>query len=108
MCSTPGSGVALKHAGEILLREQAALTATLITRALEHADTLCVGRTHGIHAEPTTFGLKLAGFAFESRRNEERLAHAFAGVAVGKLSGAVGTYAMLAPELEAEVMDELG
>ena len=103
-----GLGVALKHAGAILLREQAALTQTLITRALEHADTLCVGRTHGIHAEPTTFGLKLAGFAFESRRNEERLARAFAGVAVGKLSGAVGTYAMLAPELEAAVMDELG
>ena len=101
-------GVALKHAGAILLGEQAALTQTLITRALEHADTLCVGRTHGIHAEPTTFGLKLAGFAFESRRNEERLAHAFAEVAIGKLSGAVGTYAMLAPELEAEVMDELG
>ena len=103
-----GLGVALKQAGEILLREQAALTATLRARAIEHADTLCVGRTHGIHAEPTTFGLKLAGFAFESRRNEERLARAFAGVAVGKLSGAVGTYAMLAPDLEAEVMDELG
>ena len=103
-----GLGVALKQAGEIILREQAALTATLVARAVEHADTLCVGRTHGIHAEPTTFGLKLAGYAFESRRNEERLAHAFAGVGVGKLSGAVGTYAMLAPDLEAEVMEELG
>jgi adenylosuccinate lyase len=103
-----GLGVVLRDAGVILLREQAALTQTLIARALEHADTLCVGRTHGIHAEPTTFGLKLAGFAFESRRNEERLARAFAGVTVGKLSGAVGTYAMLAPELEAEVMEELG
>ena len=103
-----GLGVALKDAGAILLREQAALTQTLIARAIEHAGTLCVGRTHGIHAEPTTFGLKLAGFAFESRRNEERLARAIEGVTVGKLSGAVGTYAMLAPELEAEVMDELG
>ena len=103
-----GLGVALKQAGEIILREQAALTETLRARAIEHAATLCVGRTHGIHAEPTTFGLKLAGFAFESHRNEERLARAFAGVAVGKLSGAVGTYAMLAPDLEAEVMDELG
>ena len=103
-----GLGVALKDAGAILLREQAALTQTLVARALEHAATLCVGRTHGIHAEPTTFGLKLAGFAFESRRNEERLARAITGVTVGKLSGAVGTYAMLAPELEAEVMDELG
>lgn len=103
-----GLGVALAQAGAILVREQAALTQTLVARALEHAETLCVGRTHGIHAEPTTFGLKLAGHAFESRRNEERLTRAFAGVAVGKLSGAVGTYAMLAPELEAEVMQELG
>jgi adenylosuccinate lyase len=103
-----GLGIALTEAGEIILREQAALTETLRRRAIEHADTLCVGRTHGIHAEPTTFGLKLAGFAFESRRNEERLVRAFEGVAVGKLSGAVGTYAMLAPDLEAEVMAELG
>jgi adenylosuccinate lyase len=103
-----GLALAVRQAGEILLREQAALTQTLVDRALEHAGTLCVGRTHGIHAEPTTFGLKLAGFAFESRRNEERLARAFAGAAVGKLSGAVGTYAMLAPDLEAEVMTELG
>jgi adenylosuccinate lyase len=103
-----GLALAVKQAGAILLREQAALTQTLMTRALEHADTLCVGRTHGIHAEPTTFGLKLAGFAFESRRNEERIARAFEGASVGKLSGAVGTYAMLAPDLEAEVMKELG
>jgi adenylosuccinate lyase len=103
-----GLGIALAKAGEIILREQAALTAALTARAVEHADTLCVGRTHGIHAEPTTFGLKLAGHAFESHRNEERLGRAFANVAVGKLSGAVGTYAMLAPDLEAEVMAELG
>jgi len=103
-----GLAVAVAQAGEILVREQAALTQALVARAFEHAGTLCVGRTHGIHAEPTTFGLKLAGFAFESRRNEERLARAFAGAAVGKLSGAVGTYAMLAPDLEAEVMAELG
>jgi adenylosuccinate lyase len=103
-----GMAIALHQAGAILVREQAALTESLCRRAGEHADTLCVGRTHGIHAEPTTFGLKLAGFAFESRRNEERLARAFAQASVGKLSGAVGTYAMLEPELEAEVMGELG
>ncbi len=103
-----GMAIAIRHAGEILLREQATLTETLRARALEHAHTLCVGRTHGIHAEPTTFGLKLAGFAFESRRNEERLRRAFDEASVGKLSGAVGTYAMLDPALEAEVMAELG
>jgi adenylosuccinate lyase len=103
-----GLALAVRQAGDILLREQAALTEALRRRAVEHAATLCVGRTHGIHAEPTTFGLKLAGFAVESRRNEERIARAVAGASVGKLSGAVGTYAMLAPDLEAEVMDELG
>ncbi len=103
-----GLGLAIKQAGAMLLREQRALTAVLSERALEHAQTRCVGRTHGIHAEPTTFGLKLAGFAAESRRNEERIEGATAQAAVGKLSGAVGTYAMLDPELEAEVMEELG
>ncbi|MCU0306995.1 MAG: adenylosuccinate lyase [Thermoleophilia bacterium] len=103
-----GLALAMRQSGEILLREQAALTETLKARALEHARTVCVGRTHGVHAEPTTFGMKLAGFAFESRRNEERLRDAVAGAAVGKLSGAVGTYATLPPDLEAEVMDELG
>ncbi len=103
-----GMGIALADAGVILVREQRALTEALVEKAREHADTSTVGRTHGIHAEPTTFGLKLAGFAAESARNEERLARAFAQAAVGKLSGAVGTYAMLDPEIEDEVMDELG
>ena len=103
-----GLALAIARAGELLLAEQAALTRTLRDLALEHQDTLCVGRTHGIHAEPTTFGLKLAGHAFESRRNEERLAEALRGAAVGKLSGAVGTYAMLDPEIEAGVLAELG
>jgi adenylosuccinate lyase len=100
--------LALRRAGEILLAEQAALTRTLRDRALEHWETVCVGRTHGVHAEPMTFGLKLAGHAFESRRNEERLSAAFAGAAVGKLSGAVGTYATFPPDLEAEVLAALG
>jgi len=100
--------LAMARGGGLLLDGQAALTQALRDRALEHADTLAVGRTHGVHAEPTTFGLKLAGFAFESRRNEDRLRAALDDAAVGKLSGAVGTYATLDPELEAEVLGALG
>lgn len=102
-----GMGIAIREAGAILLREQRALTETLAAKARQYADVPAVGRTHGIHAEPTTFGLKLAGFAAESARNEERLARAVQQASVGKLSGAVGTYAMLDPEIEAEVMLEL-
>jgi adenylosuccinate lyase len=103
-----GLALAIRRSGELLLAGQAALTATLRDLALEHRDTLCVGRTHGIHAEPTTFGLKLAGHALESRRNEERLRDALEGASVGTLSGAVGTYAMLEPAIEAAVLAELG
>ncbi len=103
-----GLALAIRRAGELLLAEQAALTITLRDLALEHRDTLCVGRTHGIHAEPTTFGLRLAGHALESRRNEERLRAALDGASVGTLSGAVGTYAMLEPAIEAAVLAELG
>jgi adenylosuccinate lyase len=71
-------------------------------------DTLCVGRTHGIQAEPTTFGLKLAGFAFEADRNLHRLERAVEGVSVGALSGAVGTYSANGPEIEAAVLERLG
>ena len=80
----------------------------LVERALEHRDTLCVGRTHGVHAEPTTFGLRLAGFAFEADRNLAQLGDAFEQLAVGKLSGAVGTYASVPPAVEARVMERLG
>jgi adenylosuccinate lyase len=100
--------LAIQRAGEILLAGQAALTTVLRDRALEHWETVCVGRTHGVHAEPMTFGLKLAGHAFESRRNEVRLRTAFEEAAVGKLSGAVGTYATFPPELEDEVLSALG
>ena len=79
-----------------------------IARAREHAGTLCVGRTHGVHAEPTTFGVKLAGFAFEAHRNLQRLERAVEGASVGALSGAVGTYAANGPELEAAVLGRLG
>ncbi|MFL5908116.1 MAG: adenylosuccinate lyase [Solirubrobacterales bacterium] len=98
----------LRDAGEIVLRGARAYRDALVARAREFADTLCVGRTHGVHAEPTTFGLKLASFAFEANRNLERLEGAFEQLAVGKLSGAVGTYASVPPSVEARVMDALG
>jgi adenylosuccinate lyase len=80
----------------------------LIRRAREEVDTLCVGRTHGVHAEPTTFGVKLAGFAFEAHRNVRRLERAAEVVSVGALSGAVGTYAANGPEIEEAVLHRLG
>ena len=98
----------LGQAGEVCLEGARAHRDALVGRAREHAATLCVGRTHGVHAEPTTFGVKLAGFAFEADRNLRRLEAAFAGVAVGALSGAVGTYSANGPELEAGVLARLG
>jgi adenylosuccinate lyase len=98
----------LVEAGAILVAGATAYRDALIARAREHAETLCVGRTHGIHAEPTTFGLRLAGFAFEADRNLNRLRAAFEQAAVGKLSGAVGTYASIPPPVEAAVMERLG
>ena len=98
----------LRQAGEIVLASASAYREALIERALEHRDTLCVGRTHGVHAEPTSFGLRLAGFAFEADRNLTRLADAFDQLAFGKLSGAVGTYASAPPAVEARVMERLG
>ncbi len=98
----------LRESGEILVRGARAYRDALVGRAREFAETLCVGRTHGVHAEPTTFGLRLASFAFEADRNVERLEDAFEQVAVGKLSGAVGTYASVPPSVEARVMESLG
>jgi adenylosuccinate lyase len=98
----------LRAAGETILPGARALVQALANRAREHADTLCVGRTHGVHAEPTTFGVKLAGFAFEAHRNAERLERAFEQAAVGAISGAVGTYAATSPEFERRVLDRLG
>jgi adenylosuccinate lyase len=98
----------LREAGKVVLGSARAYRDTLIERALEHRDTLCVGRTHGVHAEPTTFGLRLAGFAFEADRNLDRLNDAFEHLAFGKLSGAVGTYASVPPAVEARVMERLG
>ncbi|MCD6014307.1 MAG: adenylosuccinate lyase [Solirubrobacterales bacterium] len=101
-------GLQLVEAGTILVEGATTYRDALVARAREHAETLCVGRTHGVHAEPTTFGLRLAGFAFEADRNLERLRSAFEQAAVGKLSGAVGTYASLPPAVEATVIDRLG
>ena len=98
----------LRRAGEILLAGARSYREALLERALEHRETLCVGRTHGVHAEPTTFGLRLAGFAFEADRNLSRLGEAFEQLAVGKLSGAVGTYASTPPAVERRVMERLG
>jgi adenylosuccinate lyase len=103
-----GMALQLRRAGEVLLPALHELALALAERAREHADTLCVGRTHGVHAEPTSFGLKLAGYAMETHRNAQRLEDAFGQAAVGAISGAVGTYATLGPEYEARVLDRLG
>jgi adenylosuccinate lyase len=101
-------GLQISEAGLILLHGATAYRDALVRCAFEYRDTLCVGRTHGVHAEPTTFGLRLAGFAFEADRNLRRLSRAIEGAAAGKLSGAVGTYASVPPSVEARVMQTLG
>jgi adenylosuccinate lyase len=98
----------LKRAGEIVVAGARAYRDALAGRAREFSDTLCVGRTHGVHAEPTTFGLRLASLAFEADRNVSRLEEAFDQLAVGKVSGAVGTYASVPPSIERRVMEALG
>jgi adenylosuccinate lyase len=103
-----GLALQIKHVAGLLLPDARALTEALAARAREHVDTLCVGRTHGIHAEPTTFGIKLAGFAFEADRNFNRLQRAFEQAAVGAVSGAVGTYSANSPQFEARVLGRLG
>ncbi len=98
----------LQAAGERLVAGAWELYEALAEQARAHVDTVCVGRTHGVHAEPTTFGIKLAGYATEAHRNAERLERAFAQAAVGALSGAVGTYASLGPRFEERVLERLG
>jgi adenylosuccinate lyase len=98
----------LKQAGHILLDDLRTLRETLGRRALEHKNTVCIGRSHGIHAEPTTFGLKMALWYDEARRNLERLEAAVETVSVGKISGAVGTFAHLDPVIEERVCEKLG
>ena len=101
-------GLQLRAAGEIVVAGARELVAALAAQARAHTLTLCVGRTHGIHAEPTTFGVKLAGFAFEAHRNAERLQRAFEQASVGAISGAVGTYAANSPDYERRVLARLG
>jgi adenylosuccinate lyase len=98
----------VRQAGTLLIQGIGRAIAAVTARALEHKDTICIGRTHGVHAEPTTFGLKLAGWAFELERDRERLARALEGMRVGKLSGAVGTYSATDPELERLACERLG
>jgi adenylosuccinate lyase len=98
----------LRDAADLLLAGQRRLQAALRALALKYRDTLIVGRTHGVHAEPTTFGLKVAVWYVEAGRNVERLERARAAIAVGKLSGAVGTFAHVEPEIEEDVCRELG
>ena len=97
----------LKAVGEIVLSGARSLVEALVVRAREHAETLTVGRTHGVHAEPTSFGLKLAGFAFEAHRNAGRLERAFKQASIGAISGAVGTYSATSPGYEARVLAHL-
>src|SRR5947209_2617672 len=103
-----GLALQLRRAGELILPDARRLVELLAERAREHVHTLCVGRTHGIHAEPTTFGIKLAGFAFEADRNARRLERAFSQSTVGAISGAVGTYSATSPQFEERVLARLG
>ena len=98
----------LRDAADILLDDLDRLAAVLRRLALEHRTTVMIGRTHGVHAEPTTFGLKAAGWYAEAGRHAERLARARAGIAAGKLSGAVGTFAHVPPAVEEYVCRRLG
>jgi adenylosuccinate lyase len=100
--------VQLKQAADILLADLDALLAVLKRRAFEHKMTMCVGRSHGIHAEPTTFGLKLAGFYAEFQRDRARLEAARQDVATCAISGAIGTFANIDPAVEAHVAEKLG
>jgi adenylosuccinate lyase len=98
----------IRDAGALILAGLERAFASVVARAEEQRETLQIGRTHGIHAEPTTFGLKLVGWAFELDRNRTRLERALEGMRVGKLSGAVGTYSATDPEVERVACERLG
>ena len=102
-----GLALQLRAAGERLLADCDRLLAALVARARTEAATVMMGRTHSVHAEPTTLGAKMAGWAFELDRDRRRLADAVAEIATGKISGPVGTYSHLDPEFEAEVLAAL-
>jgi adenylosuccinate lyase len=100
--------LAVQDAGALLLEGVDRAFRAVAERAEEHRETLCIGRTHGVHAEPTTFGLKLAGWAFALDRDRDRLIQAVEGLRVGKLSGAVGTYSAVTPDVERVACEGLG
>lgn len=101
-------GVQIKSASDVLIEDLEKLLKVLAKKAIAYKDTACIGRTHGVHAEPTTFGLKLALWFDETRRNLARLKLAKDGASLGKLSGAVGTYSNIEPYVEAYVCKKLG
>ncbi len=103
-----GLALQLRAAGARLMADCDRLIGVLVARARAEADTTMMGRTHSVHAEPTTFGLKVAGWAFEIDRGRTRLATAVDEIGTGKISGPVGTYSHLDPDIEAEVLAELG
>jgi adenylosuccinate lyase len=98
----------MKTAGELLLKRLLELKSALKNRAIEHKHTVCVGRSHGIHAEPTTMGLKFALWFEETKRNIERLEKAIKVISVGQISGAVGTFDHLSPKVEEYVCEKMG
>ena len=98
----------IRDAGALILQGVERALAVVLEQAERHRGTLMMGRTHGVHAEPTTFGLKLAGWAFELDRDRGRVARALEGLRVGKLSGAVGSYAAIDPEVERLACERLG
>ncbi|MDT2756679.1 adenylosuccinate lyase [Enterococcus asini] len=101
-------GYLLKQANDVLRKDLQNFLEIIANKAKEHKYTVCMGRTHGVHAEPTTFGLKLATWYSEMKRNIERFEHAARGVEAGKISGAVGTFANIPPFIEEYVCDKLG
>ena len=103
-----GLALQLRAAGARLLDDADRLIEVLVARARAEADTTMMGRTHSVHAEPTTFGLKVAGWAFEIDRGRRRLASAVDEIGTGKISGPVGTYSHLDPDIEVEVLAALG
>jgi adenylosuccinate lyase len=100
--------VQMKQAGNLILNGMNKLAEVLKNQALKYKTTICIGRSHGIHAEPTTFGLKMALWYEECKRNIQRLEQAFDSAAIGMISGAVGTYEHISPKVEKYVCDKLG
>ena len=104
----PATALRLVEAADLLAEDLAQLEEAIAARALEFKDTICMGRSHGMHAEPITFGLKLLNWLDEVRRDQQRLREARADIAIGKLSGPVGSHATVPPELEERVCEKLG